>query len=41
MNAVSVASVAAALKLRGRLPWFTAQELDILKRKVGVKYSTC
>ncbi|MEM2287544.1 MAG: hypothetical protein QW503_00470 [Sulfolobales archaeon] len=41
LNAVSVASVAAALKLRGRLPWFTAQELDILKRKVGVKYSTC
>ncbi|MEM1622749.1 MAG: hypothetical protein QW543_01235 [Sulfolobales archaeon] len=41
LDAATVASVAAALKLRGRLPWFTVQELDVLKRKVSINRSTC
>ncbi len=35
-KAAAVASVAAALKLRDRHPWFTRQELDLLSIKVRV-----
>ncbi|MEM2007031.1 MAG: hypothetical protein QXG17_04405 [Sulfolobales archaeon] len=41
LDAVAIASSAAALKLRGKLPWFTTQELETLKGKVSVKRVTC
>lgn len=41
LEAAVMASAAAALKLRGRHPWFTVQELDALKRKVGIRRKAC
>lgn len=41
LDAVTIASAAAALKLRNKHPWFTIQELDSLKKKVGINRKTC
>lgn len=37
VDAVATASVAAALKLRGRHPWFSTTELDTLRNKILVR----
>lgn len=41
VGAAVAASVAAALKLRGRHPWFSTAELDILRSKVIVRQERC
>ncbi len=41
VRAASAASVAASLMLRGRHPWFTVGELDVLTSKVRARLRAC